>query len=118
MAELRFFNPYADIRFTANRLPHWHKMARFISLRSDLSTPFLIAYALNGSQNVSHGYVFIRNLGVPKLSANIMNASQVRSNTGSMLAMVLAFCDDLNAHKQWPKRCTISMASAPPSSHL
>ena len=22
MAELRFFNPYADIRFTANRLPH------------------------------------------------------------------------------------------------
>jgi putative transposase len=24
VAELRFFNPYADIRFTANRLPHWH----------------------------------------------------------------------------------------------
>ncbi len=25
MAELRFFNPYADIRFTANRLPHWQQ---------------------------------------------------------------------------------------------
>jgi putative transposase len=23
MAQLRFFNPYANIRFTANRLPHW-----------------------------------------------------------------------------------------------
>ncbi len=25
MPELRFFNPYADIRFTANRLPHWQQ---------------------------------------------------------------------------------------------
>jgi putative transposase len=25
MAQLRFFNPYADIRFTANRLPHWQQ---------------------------------------------------------------------------------------------
>ncbi len=25
MSELRFFNPYADIRFTANRLPHWQQ---------------------------------------------------------------------------------------------
>lgn len=25
MAELRFFNPYADIHFTANRLPHWQQ---------------------------------------------------------------------------------------------
>jgi putative transposase len=25
VAELRFFNPYADIRFTANRLPHWQQ---------------------------------------------------------------------------------------------
>ena len=25
MAELHFFNPYADIRFTANRLPHWQQ---------------------------------------------------------------------------------------------
>ena len=25
MTELHFFNPYADIRFTANRLPHWQQ---------------------------------------------------------------------------------------------
>ena len=25
MTHLRFFNPYADIRFTANRLPHWQQ---------------------------------------------------------------------------------------------
>ena len=25
MTDLRFFNPYADIRFTANRLPHWQQ---------------------------------------------------------------------------------------------
>jgi len=25
VAELRFFNPYAEIRFTANRLPHWQQ---------------------------------------------------------------------------------------------
>ena len=25
MADLHFFNPYADIRFTANRLPHWQQ---------------------------------------------------------------------------------------------
>src|SRR5262245_4157936 len=25
MGELRFFNPYADIRFTANCLPHWQQ---------------------------------------------------------------------------------------------
>lgn len=25
VAELRFFNPYADIRHTANRLPHWQQ---------------------------------------------------------------------------------------------
>jgi putative transposase len=25
MAALRFFNPYADIRLTANRLPHWQQ---------------------------------------------------------------------------------------------
>ncbi len=25
MADLQFFNPYEDIRFTANRLPHWQQ---------------------------------------------------------------------------------------------
>ena len=35
MAELRFFNPYADIRFTANRLPHWQQesVVYFVTFR-------------------------------------------------------------------------------------
>jgi len=35
MAELRFFNPYADIRFTGNRLPHWQQegAAYFVNFR-------------------------------------------------------------------------------------
>ena len=92
-------------------------MARFISLRSDLSTPFLIGYALNESLNVKLGCVFIRNLGVPKSSANIMNASQVRSNAGSMLAMVLALCGGTIARPSSRKRYFILMANGSHSSH-
>ncbi len=35
MTELHFFNPYADIRFTANRLPHWQQQGAvyFITFR-------------------------------------------------------------------------------------
>src|SRR6267154_1410333 len=35
VAELRFFNPFADIRFTANRLPHWQQQGAvyFITFR-------------------------------------------------------------------------------------
>jgi len=35
MQELRFFNPYANIRQTANRLPHWqqHSAVYFVTFR-------------------------------------------------------------------------------------
>jgi len=35
VSELRFFNPYADIRFTANRLPHWQQegVVYFVTFR-------------------------------------------------------------------------------------
>ena len=35
MPELQFFNPYADTRFTANRLPHWQQQSAvyFITFR-------------------------------------------------------------------------------------
>jgi putative transposase len=35
VAELHFFNPYAEIRFTANRLPHWQQSGAvyFITFR-------------------------------------------------------------------------------------
>jgi len=35
VGDLRFFNPYADIRFTANRLPHWQqeRVVYFVTFR-------------------------------------------------------------------------------------
>ena len=42
MAELRFFNPYADIRFTANRLPHWQQEGAvyFVTFRLADAVPY------------------------------------------------------------------------------
>ena len=42
MAELRFFNPYADIRFTANRLPHWQQSGAvyFVTFRLADAVPY------------------------------------------------------------------------------
>ncbi len=42
MAELRFFNPYADIRFTANRLPHWQQdgAVYFVTFRLADAVPY------------------------------------------------------------------------------
>jgi putative transposase len=41
MSELRFFNPYADIRQTENRLPHWQQAGAvyFITFRLADSVP-------------------------------------------------------------------------------
>ncbi|MEY2560796.1 MAG: REP-associated tyrosine transposase [Verrucomicrobiota bacterium] len=41
MSELRFFNPYADIRHTENRLPHWQQQGAvyFITFRLADSVP-------------------------------------------------------------------------------
>ena len=42
LAELRFFNPYADIRFTANRLPHWQQSGAvyFVTFRLADAVPY------------------------------------------------------------------------------
>jgi REP-associated tyrosine transposase len=42
VAELRFFNPYADIRFTANRLPHWQQSGAvyFVTFRLADAVPY------------------------------------------------------------------------------
>jgi len=42
VAELRFFNPYADIRFTANRLPHWQQQGAiyFVTFRLADAVPY------------------------------------------------------------------------------
>jgi putative transposase len=42
VAELRFFNPYAEIRFTANRLPHWQQEGAvyFLTFRLADAVPY------------------------------------------------------------------------------
>jgi putative transposase len=42
VVELRFFNPYAEIRFTANRLPHWQQdgAAYFVTFRLADTVPY------------------------------------------------------------------------------
>jgi len=42
VVELRFFNPYAEIRFTANRLPHWQQdgAAYFVTFRLADAVPY------------------------------------------------------------------------------
>jgi REP element-mobilizing transposase RayT len=42
VAELRFFNPYVDIRFTANRLPHWQQEGAvyFVTFRLADAVPY------------------------------------------------------------------------------
>src|SRR5437763_9425763 len=41
MNELRFFNPYADIRHTENRLPHWQQQSAtyFVTFRLEDAVP-------------------------------------------------------------------------------
>ena len=72
----------------------------------------LITCGLNGNPNVTHGYVFIHNLGTLKLSANIMNGFQERLNAGSMSAMALAFCGVVIVQRSLLGRCTISTENA------
>jgi hypothetical protein len=111
MDELRFFNPYADIRFTANRLPHWQQEGAFILLRFGLPMPFLIGCVLNGNPSVKLGCAFIRNRGAPKSSANIMSRSRERWSAGSMPVMVPASCGAPIAQPSWRKRYAILMVN-------
>jgi hypothetical protein len=49
MSELRFFNPYGEIRHTENRLPHWQQQgARFILSHSDWLMRFQRVCATSG----------------------------------------------------------------------
>ena len=52
MQELRFFNPYAEIRQTQNRLPHWQQMGAvyFVTFRLGGSLPKEIVMQLKGAQ--------------------------------------------------------------------
>jgi len=84
MTTLFFFNPYAEIRQTKNRLPHWQQngVVYFITFRLADSIPE--SCVLSGLNNARFGSAYIRSHGLRKLNANIMNASPARSSGGWM----------------------------------
>ena len=99
MGELQFFNPYADIRFTANRLPHWQQEGAvyFVSFRLADAVPHNLR-----TQWESEREVWLRGHTQPwnaEVERDTMNDSLARSNTGLMRAMVLAFSGDRIAQK-------------------
>jgi hypothetical protein len=93
VAELRFFNPYADIRFTANRLPHWQQSGAvyLVTFRLAGAVPHKLRTQWE-SERERDGCAFIRNHGPPKSIASIMSGSQVQLNAGSTPVTDLAFC--------------------------
>jgi putative transposase len=52
MTELRFFNPYADVRQTENRLPHWQQKGAvyFITFRLADAIPAKLRLGLDGER--------------------------------------------------------------------
>jgi hypothetical protein len=111
MTDLRFFNPYAEIRHTENRLPHWQQEGAVYFVTFRLADSIPSKSSTSGRTSARHGYVFIPNLGTRKSSANITDAFPARSNSGSMPAMALVFCADRVARRSWPKLLIISKAS-------
>src|SRR5438128_1329877 len=96
MAELRFFNPYGEIRHTANRLPHWQQEGPvyFVTFRLADAVPDHLRARWESEREA---WLRTRNRGAPRSSANIMNAFQAQSNGGSTPATARAFCGDMTA---------------------
>jgi REP-associated tyrosine transposase len=69
MDELRFFNRYADIRFAANRLPHWQQEGAVYFVTFRLADGYRNACVMNGKMSATDGCERIQNRGAarPKL---------------------------------------------------
>jgi len=91
MDHLQFFNPYEDIRLTANRLPHWQQKGAvyFVSFRLADAVPNYLR--TQWSLNVRRGCAFIHNHGLSKPSVNITIDFQAHSNAGWMPGTAPAF---------------------------
>ena len=111
MGELRFFNPYAEIRFTANRLPHWQQEGAvyFVTFRLADAVPHNLR-----TQWESERDAWLRVHSQPlstNVEANIMNGSQAQSNVGLTLVMVPASCGAPIAQPTSRKRYAILMVN-------
>jgi putative transposase len=112
MAELRFFNPYAEIRFTANRLPHWQQEGAvyFITFRLADAVPHNLRTRLESEREA-----WLRVHPQPwsveverEYHERFSGAIERWLDAGSTLDMVLAFCGDAIALQLWLKRCATS----------
>ena len=111
MDALRFFNPYAEIRHTENRLPHWQQENAVYFITFDWLTQFLRIYAVSGKASALSGFGCIPNLGALKLRWNITSASPVRSNAGWMRGTDRVSCGEAIARRSSEKRFVILTAS-------
>jgi hypothetical protein len=103
-----FFNPYADIRFTANRLPHWQQEGAvyFVTFRLDDAVPNRLRTQWESERE--HGCVFIQNLGALMLSANIVSGSRERLSAGLMPDIARVFCGVMIVERSSLRHCAIS----------
>ena len=92
MDELRFFNPYSEIRETANRLPHWQQKGAILPF--DLLTLSQNLCARNGKAIVPFGFASTQSHGIVRRSENITYAFLARLNLGSMQVMDHVSCDE------------------------
>jgi hypothetical protein len=109
VAELRFFSPYADIHFTANRLPHWQQQGAVYFITFGLADA--VPHHLR-TQWESEREAWLRVHPQPwsgEVELEYQERSQTQLNAGSMLAMARAFCGGTTVPESWQKRCGTSM---------
>lgn len=116
MDDLQFFNPYEDICFTANRLPHWQQKGAvyFVTFRLADALPHNLR-----TQWRSEREAWLRVHPQP-WSLEVEREYHVRflaqSNADSTPGMAPVFYGGPTAQLLWQKRCAILMASELPRS--
>ncbi len=93
--ELRLFNPYAEIRQTKNRLPHWQQMGAtyFVTFRLADALPHQLLKKWESERR--HGSLFTLSHGLQRSNTNITGYSPAPSNDGSTQAMAPVSCDNM-----------------------
>ena len=117
MDELRFFNPYAEIRHTANRLPHWQQQGAvyFITFRLADAVPENLR-----SQWEAERTAWLRfhpEPWNPETEHEYHTPFPGRLSAGLMPATARVFCDEAIAPNWWLKRFATSTVNVLSSSH-
>ncbi len=104
MDGLQFFNPYEDIRFTANPLPHWQQKGAvyFVTFRLADAVPQRLR-----TQWESKRDAWLRVHPQPwsaECNANITIDFPAQSNAGSMPDTAPVFYGATIAHRLWRRR--------------